>query len=74
MDNPALHKYQETETIINDAGYELIFLPPYSLDFNPIEKFWANLKRFIRNTINHIDTVLGEGGVVCVGVFVIIVF
>jgi transposase len=27
----------------------LLFLPPYSPDYNPIEKSWANMKRFLRN-------------------------
>jgi len=30
----------------------LVFLPPYLPDLNPIEKFWANLKKKIRNNIN----------------------
>lgn len=51
LDNAAFHKSQQTKSIINDAGCNLIFLPPYSPDFNPIEKFWANLKRIIRGTI-----------------------
>ena len=38
MDNAAFHKSQETEVIINDAGCQIIFLPPYSPGFNPIEK------------------------------------
>lgn len=42
LDNAAFHKSQKTECIINNAGCKLIFLPPYSPDFNPIEKFWAN--------------------------------
>ncbi|WP_407636428.1 transposase [Holospora undulata] len=29
-----------------------MFLPPYSPDFNPIEKFWANMKRRIECQIN----------------------
>ena len=56
MDNAAFHKSKETETIINNAGCQLIFLPPYSPDYNPIENFWANLKRFIRNTVSQFDS------------------
>jgi putative transposase len=37
--------------MIEDAGCELIFLPPYSPDLNPIEHFWANFKRYLRNVI-----------------------
>jgi transposase len=32
----------------------LIFLPPYSPDLNPIEKFWENMKRWIKNKIEDI--------------------
>ena len=31
-----------------DAGVKLIYLPPYSPDFNPIEEFFAELKAFIK--------------------------
>jgi transposase len=43
IDNAAFHKSQNTRAIIEEAGCNLIFLPPYSPDLNPIEKFWANL-------------------------------
>ncbi|MCC5831430.1 MAG: transposase, partial [Chlamydiales bacterium] len=35
------------------------FLPPYSPDLNPIEKFWAWFKKKVRSVINHFKT-LGE--------------
>jgi hypothetical protein len=31
--------------IADEYGFGVIFLPPYSPDLNPIEKFWANVKR-----------------------------
>ncbi|MBA8666832.1 transposase [Holosporaceae bacterium 'Namur'] len=34
----------------------MLFLPPYSLDLNLIETFWANLKAKIRATINNFPT------------------
>ena len=55
MDNAAFHKSQETETIIKDAGCELIFLPPYPPYFNQYEYISTNLKKFIRNTIRQFD-------------------
>ena len=33
--------------------HPILFLPPYSPDFNPIEKFWANMKRWIKDKINN---------------------
>ena len=44
-DNPTFHKTQKTRRILEESGHELIFLPPYSPDFNPIEKHFANLKK-----------------------------
>lgn len=32
-----------------DAGVKVIFLPPYSPDLNPIELFFARLKKFIKH-------------------------
>ncbi len=55
MDNAAFHKSQKTKELIESVGCKVIFLPPYSPDFNPIEKFWANMKRWIRNTISSFD-------------------
>ena len=51
MDNAAFHKSQKTKDLIENAGCRLLFLPPYSPDLNPIEKFWANLKGKIRLSI-----------------------
>lgn len=35
-------------TSIEKAGAELLYLPPYSPDMNPIEKAWAKLKELLR--------------------------
>ena len=32
------------------AGVEVLFLPAYSPDFNPIEKMWSKLKAYLRKT------------------------
>jgi transposase len=52
MDNAAFHKHRRTQDAIEAAGCSLLFLPPYSPDLNPIEKFWANLKRKLRDISN----------------------
>lgn len=38
--------------IINSVGCDLLFLPPYSPDLNPIEQFWANMKQKKRELIS----------------------
>ena len=48
MDNATFHKSAKTKTLIESAGCSILFLPPYSPDLNPIEKFWANMKRWIK--------------------------
>jgi len=45
MDNAAIHKSHETKVQLEKAGCLLLFLPPYSSDFNPIEKTFGVLKR-----------------------------
>lgn len=52
MDNAAFHKSTKTRELIESVGCKIIFLPPYSPDLNPIEKFWANMKRWIKNKIS----------------------
>lgn len=51
LDNASFHKDSELQTIADDYGVIIIYLPAYSPDLNPIEKFWANLKRNIRKII-----------------------
>jgi transposase len=48
MDNLSSHKSPAVRTAIEAAGAELRFLPPYSPDFNPIEKAFAKLKALLR--------------------------
>lgn len=45
MDNAAIHKSERGRQVLQEAGCELLFLPPYSPDFNPIEKTFGVLKR-----------------------------
>ena len=48
MDNYGIHKGEEIEKAIKNAGATLIFLPPYSPDFSPIENFWSKVKSILR--------------------------
>ena len=45
MDNAAVHQSPETARLIEQAGSSLLFLSPYSPDFNPIEKDFAAIKK-----------------------------
>ncbi len=47
MDNASFHKSEKSRLLIEGAGCKLLFLPPYSPDLNPIEKFWANFKNMV---------------------------
>jgi transposase len=48
MDNLSSHKGPRARALIEAAGAELHFLPPYSPDFNPIENAFAKLKALLR--------------------------
>ncbi|MFZ5955802.1 MAG: IS630 family transposase, partial [Nanoarchaeota archaeon] len=51
LDNVAYHKCQGTEDYPLPENIELMFLPPYSPDFNPIERLWKFFKdEFINNS------------------------
>ena len=47
-DNLSPHKDRESEALIKARGARLEFLPPYSPDFNPIEKMWSKVKAHLR--------------------------
>ena len=51
LDNAGFHRRKALEGIIKKSRRKigLLFLPPYSPDYNPIEKSWANLKKHLRN-------------------------
>ena len=48
LDNLPAHKDKEAIKLIESTGAEVWFLPPYSPDFNPIEKMWSKIKEFLR--------------------------
>jgi transposase len=48
MDNLSSHKGQAIRDVIEAAGADLLFLPPYSPDFNPIENLFAKIKALLR--------------------------
>ncbi|WP_332309959.1 IS630 family transposase [Noviherbaspirillum autotrophicum] len=48
MDNLSVHKVADIEALITTAGAQLIYLPPYSPDWSPIEPCWSKLKTWLR--------------------------
>jgi putative transposase len=56
QDNYKSHKAEDVIKEAEKLGIELVFLPPYSPDLNPIEYIWKSIKRVISTTfIRHID-------------------
>ncbi len=48
MDNVPFHKMKAIEKIIQATGAEIIYLPPYSPDFSPIELMWSKIKSVLK--------------------------
>jgi transposase len=48
MDNLRVHKSAKVKELIVDAGAEVLFLPPYSSDFSPIEEAFSKVKGVLR--------------------------
>ena len=48
MDNLSSHKGSRVRELLEERGCELIYLPPYSPDLNPIEEAFAKLKALLR--------------------------
>ncbi len=53
MDNLAAHKVKGVREAIEARGAELLYLPPYSPDLNPIGQAWAKLKALLRKAAEH---------------------
>ena len=60
IDNASFHKSMKVKKLIEGAGCQLIFLPPYSPDLNPIEHYWHKLKTVIRKKMRDAKTALYE--------------
>ena len=56
LDNFATHKAKKVREKATELNIELIYLPPYSPDLNPIEYLWKNIKRII--SISNIESKL----------------
>lgn len=64
MDNLSAHKVDGVRELVENAGAELLYLPPYSPDLNPIEKAWSKIKQILRaakaRTAEGLDQAIAE--------------
>jgi transposase len=64
MDNLAAHKVAGVRAWVEAAGAELLYLPPYSPDFNPIEQAWSKIKQLLPSakarTLAALETAITE--------------
>lgn len=60
MDNLSVHKSERVRELIEDAGAQVLYLPPYSPDFNPIEEAFSKIKNLLRKAGARVREVLVE--------------
>ena len=56
LDNARYHRKKELHKLAR-GKVRLLWLPPYSPDYNPIEQSWSNMKRFLCNHIHNFESV-----------------
>jgi transposase len=69
MDNLPAHKMTGVRQAINSVGAHLLYLPPYSPDFNPIEMAFSKLKALLRKTAARTITELWDAIADCIQQF-----
>ena len=64
MDNLSAHKVAGVKEAIESVGASLLYLPPYSPDFSPIENAWSKMKAYLRKkaarTLEDLTTAICE--------------
>ena len=56
LDNTTFHRKSILPELAKKHNCEVLFLPPYSPDLNPIEKKWAWIKRKLRGILRDFDS------------------
>ncbi|BCH21705.1 hypothetical protein MesoLjLc_13220 [Mesorhizobium sp. L-8-10] len=69
MDNLPPHKISGVREAIERVGARLLFLPPYSPDFNPIEMAFSKLKALLRNAATRTADELWSAAADCLSAF-----
>ncbi len=64
LDNLPAHKVAGVRALIEARGAQLLYLPPYSPDFNPIEKAWSKIKQHLRSaksrTVERLEEIIPQ--------------
>ena len=64
LDNLSAHKIPAVRPLSESRGAQLLYLPPYSPDFNPIEPAWSKLKQQLRGVkarvVEHLELAVAE--------------
>lgn len=60
LDNLSAHKDSEARKLIEARGAQMVFLPAYSPDLNPIEKMWSKVKELLRGAKARTEQALVE--------------
>ena len=60
IDNLPAHKSARVTAAVDGAGCMLVYLPPYSPDFNPIENMWSKVKEALRAAAQRTAEALGD--------------
>ena len=65
LDNLGAHRASRVEQIAESCGARVIWLPPYSPDFSPIEQMWSKLKTYLKKvkarTREELDRAIADG-------------
>jgi transposase len=56
IDNANHHSKDSIQDIADEYRFTVIYLPKYSPDLNPIEKYWANIKNWLRLHFREFDS------------------
>jgi transposase len=64
LDNLGAHRASRIEQVAAERGAQVLWLPPYSPDFSPIEQCWSKIKAFLRGakarTNEELNRALGQ--------------
>ncbi len=61
VDNATIHKVASIHEMVEEHGVHLLYLPPYSPDYNPIELAFSKIKTWLRVNRDHMNRELESG-------------